>query len=305
MGVASTHAEKGHPMAVSAIHSRADVLAALHHASARTGIDFDYLLSTARRESGLNPQAEAMTSSAAGLFQFIEQTWLATVKAHGVAHGLSAYAEAITGDGRSGYEVADASLREEILALRYDPAAASAMAAELARDSARGLEARLGQRVDSGLLYAAHFLGLEGAAKLVRAAGADPDASAVALFPEAAAANRGVFYDSAGRSLSVSALLSNLGAEASVRARTAEDDSESTNLRVGEGITRIPAINSGGLGTRAAIDAGMSAYPPLDAPDYPARVGGMGASLRLTPEIIQILASFDPLPESLRRDARA
>ena len=69
---------------------RTDVLAALRTASRKTGLDFDYLLNTAMRESGLNVQAKSKTSSASGLFQFVEQTWLGLVKHHGVkaAHFL-------------------------------------------------------------------------------------------------------------------------------------------------------------------------------------------------------------------------
>ena len=48
-----------------------------------TGADFHYLLATAQVESNLNPNAQASTSSARGLFQFIEQTWLATLKEQG------------------------------------------------------------------------------------------------------------------------------------------------------------------------------------------------------------------------------
>ena len=38
-----------------------------------TGADFQYLLATAQVESNLNPNAQAPTSSARGLFQFTEQ----------------------------------------------------------------------------------------------------------------------------------------------------------------------------------------------------------------------------------------
>ena len=62
--------------------------AAIAHASQRTGVDFSYLLAQARIESGLDPQAEARTSSASGLFQFIDQTWLSTLDRHGAALGL-------------------------------------------------------------------------------------------------------------------------------------------------------------------------------------------------------------------------
>jgi hypothetical protein len=57
--------------------SQPDMITALHQAATITGSDFDYLLSTATRESSLKPQAKASTSSAAGLFQFVGQAWLA------------------------------------------------------------------------------------------------------------------------------------------------------------------------------------------------------------------------------------
>ena len=56
----------------------APVLDAVQNASARTGIDFDYLFDVARVESGYNPSAKASTSSARGLYQFTRQTWLAS-----------------------------------------------------------------------------------------------------------------------------------------------------------------------------------------------------------------------------------
>ena len=67
--------------------SNATVVAALQRASAVTGSDFHYLLGTAMRESGLKPGAQSSTSSAAGLFQFVEQTWFSVVKEYGAKHG--------------------------------------------------------------------------------------------------------------------------------------------------------------------------------------------------------------------------
>src|SRR3546814_19077280 len=57
----------------------APVLAAVQAASARTGIDFDYLVDVARVESRFDPTAKAPTSSARGLYQFTTQTWLETI----------------------------------------------------------------------------------------------------------------------------------------------------------------------------------------------------------------------------------
>jgi soluble lytic murein transglycosylase-like protein len=63
------------------------VAGAIRQAANTTGTSFEYLLTTAQIESHLNPAAQATTSSAGGLYQFIEQTWLATVKSAGAAFG--------------------------------------------------------------------------------------------------------------------------------------------------------------------------------------------------------------------------
>jgi soluble lytic murein transglycosylase-like protein len=69
-------------MGIGSIPSSSGVETAIRRASNAVGVDFDFLMKTARRESAMNPSAKARTSSAAGLFQFIEQTWLSTVKQH-------------------------------------------------------------------------------------------------------------------------------------------------------------------------------------------------------------------------------
>src|SRR3546814_1881114 len=75
---------------------------------------------------------------------------------------------------------------------------ASAMAAEHAADNQQTLEAQLGRNVTSTDLYLAHFLGVGGAAKFLRAHDQNPGASAAAVLPSAASANRWVFYDRNG-----------------------------------------------------------------------------------------------------------
>ena len=109
------------------------VTGAIQQASQATGTSFNYLLATAQVESGLNPQAGASTSSARGLFQFIETTWLATIKQAGAALGLGRYADAITQTASGNYEVRDPTLRSEILKLRNDPNANALMAGAFTR----------------------------------------------------------------------------------------------------------------------------------------------------------------------------
>jgi hypothetical protein len=50
----------------------------------------------------------------------------------------------------------------------------------------------------------AHFMGVGGAARLISNAEDNPHSSAARLFPNAAAANRSIFFDRSGRARSVS-----------------------------------------------------------------------------------------------------
>ena len=189
---------------MDAINNRAQrVTAAISTASARTGVDFTYLINQARIESGMNPDARAKTSSATGLYQFTRQTWLATVKASGADHGLSWAADAIARDANGRYSVANPDMRAAILDLRQQPEAASAMAAEFASDNADVLTQRLGRAPESVDLYLAHFLGAAGASRFLVAHDANPEAAAAPLMPKSAAANHNIFYrrDGSARSL--------------------------------------------------------------------------------------------------------
>ena len=79
-----------------------------------------------------------------------------------------------------------------------DPQAASLMAAEHASDNKDSLESALGREATGTDLYMAHFLGIGGARKFLRAMDANSGQSGANLFPAAARANRNVFYASNG-----------------------------------------------------------------------------------------------------------
>jgi hypothetical protein len=175
------------------------VLSAIRAGAEKTGVQFDYLKATAERESALNPSARARTSSAAGLFQFIEQTWLGLVKSDGAQHGLGQYASAVSSRSDGTLAVADPSLRREILALREDPQVSSVMAGVLTQKNRDVLANGLGREPSASDLYIAHFLGARGATELIHTAQRTPNRSAAADFPDAAAANRRIFYDRSGR----------------------------------------------------------------------------------------------------------
>ncbi|PXA71366.1 lytic transglycosylase [Caulobacter sp. D4A] len=215
-------------MAVQSI--RNVVESAIQRASSATGVDFTFLMGTAKRESGYNPAAKARTSSASGLFQFVDQTWLATLKKHGSKYGYARYADLIQQGSDGKYRVAGDEARKAVLGLKLDPHAASLMAGELASDHASYLRGRVGRSPTSGELYAAHFLGPQGSARLIEAANNNPGASAASMFPEAAAANRSIFYRE-GRAATVSEVYANLtktagggGAVAAPAARESQAD---------------------------------------------------------------------------------
>ena len=189
-------------MQAEAVSGADRVVAALQKAATATGSDFHYLLGTAMRESSLKPNATSSSSSAAGLFQFVDQTWLGLVKEHGAQHGLGNLADAITKQPDGRYH-ADAVSKDIILGLRKNPEICSLMAGEYAKSTQGSLRASLGREVCGGELYAAHFLGPDAAAKLIKLAGSDPGASAAAQFPQAASANKAVFYHADGSAKSV------------------------------------------------------------------------------------------------------
>ena len=199
-------------MAINSIiaNASARVAGAIRDAARSTGASFEYLLTAARIKSNLNPAAQAATSSAKGLYQFIDQTWLATLKHAGPALGYGQYANSITLNADGRYEVADPNQRATIMRLRDDPAASATMAGAFTQANAAQLAATIGRQPTEGELYIAHFLGSDGAAKLINAAASQPAANGAAMFPQAAAANPSIFTNRTGQPRSVSEVYATL-----------------------------------------------------------------------------------------------
>lgn len=171
------------------------IIKAVARASDRTGADFSFLMEKAKTESSFNPAAKARTSSATGLFQFIENTWLSMVKKHGEKYGLGDMAEKISfnSDGRAC--VCDAASRKQILDLRKNPEISALMAGEYSAENKEYLEAKTTCDIGATEMYIAHFMGAGGAAKFLNAREKQGDAVAATLFPDAARANRNIFFD--------------------------------------------------------------------------------------------------------------
>lgn len=263
------------PMTINPVSIPQGVREALQRAAASTGVDFGMLAETARRESGFNAGAKAPTSSATGLFQFIESTWLDMVRKHGRAHGVGGLASRIdVVDGHP--RVRDAQTRKAILDLRYDPELSARMAGELARENAAALEGALGRKPSAGELYAAHVLGPGGATRLIEAAGRGAP-NAAALFPREAAANKGLFFND-GAARSAAQLLARLDVDA---AGTVGPEADANGARFVMNPEHGPAI-------AAFFDALFEAVahdlltPDTRAPDDPLRAAAAYAKAQRT-----------------------
>lgn len=173
---------------------------AVADASDRTGVSFSYLMHKASVESSFEADAQSRSSSAKGLYQFVENTWLAMVDRYGDKYGLGEYANKITKRADGSYAVdGGRAMRKEILALRNDPDISAFMAGEYANENASYLKQKLKRAPSDTDLYMAHFLGAGGAGRFLATMKTAPSASAADLLPDAARANRSVFYHANGR----------------------------------------------------------------------------------------------------------
>lgn len=167
-------------------------------ASEAADVDPVYMMALADKESSFLPDNRAATSSAEGLFQFIEGTWLEVVRSFGAKHGLGAEAEAIRRNaGR--IEVPDETMRDHILGLRRNPFLSALMAAEMMKRDRAKIEEKLGRAISRSEFYLAHFFGVDSASKFMSLVEGKPQQSAPRIFPAAAKANRGLFFEKSGR----------------------------------------------------------------------------------------------------------
>ena len=160
-------------------------------AARTTGIDPAYAMALADKESGFDPDIRATSSSAVGLFQFLEATWLQVLSEHAGRHGYAEVAAAI--DVVGGRATVAAEARSWIMSLRRDPHLAALMACEMAKEASERLAKVTNGSVQDADLYLAHFLGAAGAERMLKLVEKNPSQKAHAAFPKAAKANRSVF----------------------------------------------------------------------------------------------------------------
>ncbi len=179
------------------------IIAYIKEASTATGVSFDYLLAKAGQESSFSIRALSDTSSATGIYQFTEMTWLQLFALNGAKYGHARLASKIYRDRRGRYKVDNPTDRKVILNLRHDPRTSALLAAEYAKSNQTLMKAELKRNINSSDLYLAHFFGPGGAIKLLKAEAINEDTPASGLFPEAAMANPRVFYKKGQKSKTV------------------------------------------------------------------------------------------------------
>jgi hypothetical protein len=152
-----------------------------------------YLMALADKESNFVPHAESKKSSATGLYQFTDATWLETVKRVGARYGLQHDADMIRMvNGRPVVE--DPEVLKEILDRRSNPTIAAIMAAEKANYDKQRIERTLGHKLNHTEAYIAHLLGTGAAIEFLKLMKDSPDTKAADAFPKAAPGNAPLFY---------------------------------------------------------------------------------------------------------------
>jgi hypothetical protein len=181
---------------------RKDVLAAIRLGSIRTGVDFSFLMELASVESSFNPTARAARSTATGLFQFRDRTWLEAIQTFGADYGLNDYAtrlELIEDAEHEQQPIVRDPLQLEVLALRLNPRLSTLMATENIKRNLWIMTDKTGRKPGRTDLYLSHYLGTDGAVTFLKALDERPDAIAGDIFPDEAARDTGVFQTRQGR----------------------------------------------------------------------------------------------------------
>ena len=175
-----------------------DIVQTIIRAAKETDTDPVLLMAIADKESSFSARVEARTSSAMGLFQFVDSTWLKVIRDFGARHGLAREASEIVGPEDRPVVVSPGE-RERILNLRANPYISAVLAAELLKQNGEKIAERIGRGLTGGETYLAHFLGPDDAERFMEKVVGQPQMTAAALLPRPARANASIFYARAGR----------------------------------------------------------------------------------------------------------
>lgn len=185
-----------------------EVLAAIRLAHMRTGVNFRYLMELAETESSFDPMERAFTSSATGLYQFTDSTWIKSVKTYGQKYGLGMYASeiehSVNNADETQFSIRNPIIYQHVLNLRFNPRFSALLAAEFSKNNEQRLSRLLGREFGRTELYLAHFLGMKGALNFLEALANTPDQIASDIFPHAAKTNQSIFQPGQNKGRTIS-----------------------------------------------------------------------------------------------------
>lgn len=200
-----------------------------------------YLKTVAMLESGGNANAKAGTSSASGMFQFTAGTWQQMTKEMG-----------------KNYSLED----------RFDPKKSAEVMEYFTSKQKGQLEKSIGREASSTDLYMAHFLGAGGAGKFINAMNQNPNAIAADLDPQAAAANKSIFYDKQGKARTVAEVYQLMGNKVA----NAESKVASGNVP-----TSVAALGGGSVTPAGSTAVAAATAKPETKPATQVASAGAGA----------------------------
>lgn len=176
-----------------------EAAAAIRLSQLYTGVEFGLLMELTAAESGFRTQARARTSSAKGLQQFIDRTWLNMIHQYGHKYGLESYAAQVVHYkdeyGRDTPMIENPIVHRQVLEMKNNPRLSALMAGDFIIENRTKLSCYLKKNITRTDIYLAHFLGPNDSILFLDALQKNPEGSAADLFPEAAEANRPIFYN--------------------------------------------------------------------------------------------------------------
>ena len=232
--------------------------------SKMVGVDPGLMATMASIESGFRGRVKASTSSATGLYQFISGTWKTMLAKYGEKYGLAPDTQP------------------------SDPRANALMGAEYIRENSEILKAKTGRTPSDTDIYLAHFLGPGGASKLLKA---DPAANAATMMPDAASANKSIFFAD-GRPRSVSQVYAEIDRRVRVHRAKYAGDARSAGGFSGDTTTVTPTPNIPGITAPGAQSQTPSKGVPVPNPTTPTTGAGTVGIMAAAP------AAGTPTPEA-------
>lgn len=174
-----------------------DIVDSIKVASRATGVDFNFLVAQASVESGFqgDVRSHSRHSTAAGLFQFTNQTWLQMMREHGAKYGHADWAQSVVVQANGHLGADDPATEKKILDLRKDVKLSAIFAAEFAKQNAQQLQKAFGRKIGAADLHLAHLLGASGAIRFLKAHQVNSAQPAAELLPAAARQNPNLFFD--------------------------------------------------------------------------------------------------------------